>query len=172
VGRSGEGEDTVEAEDRKIWEIARGEGASEGQLFDELASGLASGTISRRRALKLAGAAILGSTGLLALFPGVAGAQSILDQTEPGTTDSDPGCQGEPAINNKRCPDNGCRGRFDCLCAETVGGGKRCVELAFERCPGRDQCDSNEDCPQGEFCIKVGGCCGRRRRNLCVSPCG
>jgi hypothetical protein len=33
---------------------------------------IASGAISRRRVLKPAGAAILGSTGLLALFPGMA----------------------------------------------------------------------------------------------------
>jgi hypothetical protein len=33
--------------------------------FDDLASGLAGGTISRRRALKLAGASLLGAAGLL-----------------------------------------------------------------------------------------------------------
>jgi hypothetical protein len=38
--------------------------------FDEVAKGLASGTISRRRALKLTGMALLGG-GLLAMFPGV-----------------------------------------------------------------------------------------------------
>jgi hypothetical protein len=56
----------VEAQGRTILEIAQGE-TSEGQLFDELSQGLANGAISRRRALKLAGAAILGSPGLLAL---------------------------------------------------------------------------------------------------------
>jgi hypothetical protein len=158
-------------QDRTILEIARGE-TSEGQLFDELSQGLASDAISRRRALKLAGAAILGSTGLLALFPRAAGAQSIMDQTEPTIAASDPGCQGEPAINNRRCPENNCRGRFDCLCAETVHGDKKCVELIFERCPQQDQCDDGRDCPRGEICIKVGGCCDHPRRNLCVSPCG
>ena len=56
----------MEAQGRTILEIARGE-TSEGQLFDELSQGLANGASSRRRALKLAGAANLGSTGLLAL---------------------------------------------------------------------------------------------------------
>ena len=161
----------MEAEQRTILEIARGE-TSEGQLFDELSQGLASGAISRRRALKLAGAAILGSTGLLALFSRAAGAQSILDQTDPTVAASDPGCQGEPAINNRRCPENHCRGRSDCACAETVSGEKRCVDVIFENCPRRDQCDNNQDCPRGEICIKVGGCCGNPRRNLCVFPCG
>jgi hypothetical protein len=62
--------------------------------FDELARGIAEGNISRGRALKLAGAAILGSTGLLSLFPGLAGAQATCEPTaccecrysEPGTT--------------------------------------------------------------------------------------
>ena len=161
----------MEAQQRTILEIARGE-TSEGQLFDELSQGIASGAISRRRALKLAGAALLGSMGLLALFPRVAGAQSIVPDDEVGVAASDPGCQGEPAINNRRCPEeNRCGGDPECACAETVGGDKRCVNLRIERCPRRDQCDRNRDCPQGEICIKVGGCCGNPRRNLCVRPC-
>jgi hypothetical protein len=47
--------------------------------FDEAAKGLAAGTISRRRALKLTGTALLGG-GLLALFAGVAGAQVSVQQ--------------------------------------------------------------------------------------------
>jgi hypothetical protein len=42
--------------------------------FDDVAKGLAAGTISRGQALKLTGSALLGG-GLLALFPGAAGAQ-------------------------------------------------------------------------------------------------
>jgi hypothetical protein len=62
----------MDAKGQRLWVAGRGEDASEGQLFDELTKELASGAISRRRALKLAGAAILGSTGLLALLPGMA----------------------------------------------------------------------------------------------------
>jgi hypothetical protein len=160
----------MEAQGRAISRIARGE-TSQGQLFDELSEGLASGAISRRRALKLAGAAILGSTGLLALFPRAAGAQTILDETGPTIARSDRGCRGELAINNRRCPENFCGGQVDCLCAETVRGDKKCVELGIERCPQQDQCDRNEDCRRGEVCIKIGGCCGRPRRNLCVGLC-
>jgi hypothetical protein len=58
----------MEAREGKLLSSGSGEDAYEGQLFDELSRGLASGAISRRRALKLAGAAILGSTGLLSLM--------------------------------------------------------------------------------------------------------
>jgi hypothetical protein len=40
------------------------------RCFDELASGLASGTLARGKALRLMGAALVGGT--LAFFPGVA----------------------------------------------------------------------------------------------------
>jgi hypothetical protein len=126
--------------------------------FDEVAKGLAAGAISRRRALKLTGAALL-SGGLLALFPGVAGAQNST------------GCQGRPAINNRVCPETNCRDNPDCLCATTVAGNKRCVNLANEVCPATDECDRNRDCPNDEVCIRIGGCCGRPRRNLCVPLC-
>jgi hypothetical protein len=151
-------------------EIARGE-TFEGQLFDELSQGLAAGAISRRRALKLAGAAILGSTGLLALFPRAAGAQSIVSDGVSVAGHKNPGCQGERAISNRRCPFNICGREHYCVCAETVGGEKKCVNVD-ERCPRRDECDRNEDCARGEVCIKVGGCCGRPRRNDCVPLCG
>jgi hypothetical protein len=125
--------------------------------FDEVAKGLAAGTISRRRALKLTGSALLGG-GLLALFPRVAGAQG--------------GCAGRPAINNRRCPETSCGSGINCFCATTVGGTKRCVSLENETCPASDECDRNSDCASGELCIKTGGCCEGSRRNLCVRPCG
>ena len=65
------------AEDRRLLQSTKGEYAAEDSAYlDDLARGVAEGSISRRRALKLAGAAIVGSTGLLSLFPGMAGAQS------------------------------------------------------------------------------------------------
>jgi hypothetical protein len=136
------------------------------RTFDELASALANGTISRRRALKLAGAAMLGSTGLLAFFPRKAAAQTL------------GGCpEDEPAISDRRCPTNEC-GPADCpspvlacLCAVTVSGKKRCVNFQDVLCPASDQCDSNADCEGEEVCIKMGGCCEGRRRNACLSPC-
>ncbi len=161
------------ANDAKLWAAARSDDAPEGQLFDELSRGLASGTISRRRALKLAGAAILGSTGLLSLFPGVAGAQSIFyGRTVTAGAVNQGGCaEDEPRISNAACRENPCGDNQNCFCAETVSGNNRCVNLRNARCPRRDECDNNEDCPRGEVCIKVGGCCGNRRRNDCRPVC-
>ena len=133
--------------------------------FDEVSRALAAGTISRGRALKLAGAALLGSTGLLSMFPSVAEAEVQV---------ADAQCERGRAINNRRCSINQCRNRFDCYCAATTECERRCVEIIFEEtfCR-RNQCNSSEECPQNEVCMKVGGCCEEGgRRNACVSPCG
>ena len=164
----------MEAKAAKLWAAAQREDAPEGQLFDELSRGIASGTISRRRVLKLAGMAILGSTGLLSLFPGVAGAQSsVYGRTVTSQQIGEGGCaEDEPAISNRRCEPNPCGGNRNCFCAETVRGNKRCVNFrADQACPERDLCDSNRDCPGDEVCIKIGGCCGHRRRNDCRPLC-
>jgi hypothetical protein len=130
--------------------------------FDQAAKGLAEGTISRGRALKLAGSALLGG-GLLALSPGVAGAQVSVEAV----------CEGKPAISNKACPSSRCGDpSSSCFCAKTVSGAKKCVNLENAQCPPQDQCDRNRDCATGEVCIQVGGCeCGHPRRNLCVPKC-
>jgi hypothetical protein len=128
--------------------------------FDEVAKGLADGTISRGRALKLTGSALLGG-GLLAMFPGVAGAQVSVQA----------GCAGKPSVNNKKCPETNCGGNTSCFCATTVANVKTCVNFVNEVCPTRDECDRNRDCASGEVCIKIGGCCGRPRRNLCIRRC-
>jgi hypothetical protein len=132
--------------------------------FDELAKGVASGTISRSGALKMAGAAILAA---------VFGSSVTIDEAEAET---DRVCRGKPAISNRRCPDSeqsGCREREDqiCQCALTVEGDKRCVDLTDEDCPAADECDRSRDCPGSQLCIKVGACCEGSRRNLCVRPC-
>jgi hypothetical protein len=128
--------------------------------FDEAAKGLAAGTISRRRALKLTATALLGG-GLLAMYPGVAGAQVSVEQT----------CAGGTALNNRRCRASNCGGNSNCFCALTVSGTKACVNIRNVNCPTVDECDSNPDCARGEVCIKVGGCCSGSRRNACAPRC-
>ena len=113
----------------------------------------------------LAGAAIAAGTGLLSRVPRAAGAQ---------VAPADAQCEAGPVISNNRCRFNNCRGRFDCLCARTAEGEKKCVEFLFEKtlC-GRRECRRDRDCPQGELCIEFGGCCeGDRKQRICVSPCG
>jgi hypothetical protein len=133
--------------------------------LDGLASGLASGTISRKRALKLAGAAVLGSTGLLGLSSRRSEAQVTFE-----------GCSREdPFVNNQECPSATCGptpcANLDCRCVLTRQGGVRCVDFSCEFCPTRDECDVNGDCPSGQRCVRVGGCCGNPRRNLCAPDC-
>ena len=128
--------------------------------FDDAAKGLAAGTISRRRALKVTGSALLGG-GLLALFPGVAGAQVSVQSA----------CENRRAISNRSCHARNCGGRSNCSCAKTVSGTKRCVNFRDARCPARDQCDRDRDCARGEVCIQVGCPCGNPRRNLCIPKC-
>lgn len=132
--------------------------------FDNLAKGLAGGTISRGRALKLMAGAILGG-GVLTLLPGVARAVE---------TDASQGCpNGQRAINDNRCPTNSCSGRErGCRCAETVNGNNRCVKFnrVNQRCKEATRCNSNSDCASDEVCIKAGGCCGDSR-HVCAKTC-
>ena len=130
--------------------------------FDELAKGVASGTISRSGAIKMAGAAILG-----ALFAGSVAIDDAVAATERV-------CRNRPAISNRRCPEESfCRQREGqtCQCAKTTEGDRRCVDITDAQCPTRDECDRSSDCRRGEVCIEVGACCEGSRRNLCVRPC-
>jgi hypothetical protein len=108
---------------------------STNRYFDELASGLASGSLSRGKALKLIGAALLGGT--LASVPGVAwGAKP-------------PGNQGCPIAGQVKV-------KGQCICEGTlftpVGGGDPICFCGL-------QCQAScADCPEGQVCID--GACG------------
>ncbi len=160
------------AEDKEFGRLPTREDTTEEFSFDELAKGLASGRISRGRALKLVGAAILGG-GVLTLLPGVAAGQVEADAAGEGCPEDG------PAVDNDRCPIRTRRGRrrtrcgdqAGCFCTETVNGNNRCVQLRDEECPAEDECDTNADCREDELCVRVGGCCGNQRRNLCARTC-
>ncbi len=106
--------------------------------IDDLAKGLASGAISRRRALKLIGSSLIGAT--LAFIPGIASAspppQARSDFAPPSHAQDQEGF--EP----------GAGGRF--------GSGETC----------EGPCSSNGDCPTGcvcQFLVEQGdfACIGR-----------
>jgi hypothetical protein len=115
--------------------------------FDELAIGLASGTINRRRALRLMGSAIVGS--ILASVSGVAWA-------------APPEGRGRPCPKGeKKCRDTCCSSPEDFCCRG------QCTNVVFDRfnC-GRcgKQCAEGEDCCGGT-CVPLNtpqncGCCG------------
>jgi hypothetical protein len=127
--------------------------------FDDLSMELASGTISRRRAIKLTGGALL-STALATFFSSPAEAR----RRNP--------CRGKrTTCENGPDPGPHCLGNPDCFCVRTTGGGKQCVDLSGEVCPATDECDSARDCGRNEVCAVVAGCCGGSPRNLCVRKC-
>ena len=135
-----------------------------GDAFDEVAKELATGRISRGRALKLSGAALLGSMGLISLSPAVATAEGV--------------CEGRAAVNNKTCSSielTRCRANLTdrlCSCFKTVSGSTRCINITGGLdCPTTDECDRNRDCPEDQVCVKMGGCCEGSRKNRCASPC-
>ena len=114
--------------------------------FDELARGLASGTLSRRRALRLMGGVLLGGT--LASIPGIAWAKP-----KPGKCTKDKHCP-----NGQRCVGGQCEEPPPDVLCSTVGG-----EPLL--CPPGSQC-----CPEGG-CIdpSVPGfiCCPASPRGTC-----
>src|SRR5919107_5505571 len=89
--------------------------------FDEIAVGLSSGTLSRSKALKLVGAALVG--GLLASLPGIA-------QAAP------PLCS-----HHRPCP-------VRCRCVRSANGGRTCIdELSLlERVSNCNQCQTGDAC--------------------------
>ena len=116
--------------------------------FDVLAKGLANGTLSRRRALKLLGASFV-STLLLPLVPGVA-------MAAPTCPSSGPGCSAF------------CRhtGGFTCVCLKLANGNSKCV---FPVC-GRT-CKKNSDCPSGSVCSTTAKKCCNSSKPVCVPKC-
>ena len=149
---------------------------TEEHSFDVLAKGLASGSVSRRQALKLVGGALLG--GVLASIPGLAWAHHQPDHglppgqggTPPGQGGAPPG-QGSPPPAACTPGDDICAvsvcGPPDefCSCVPTVEGTAACV-VPFCGPP----CTTNTDCPDGTVCGAVEECCEGLR--ACVAPCG
>jgi hypothetical protein len=108
--------------------------------FDELASGLASGTLSRGKALRLMGAALVGGT-LASLGIGEAGADNLCKQDGKK-------CRKDAQCCSRNCDD--ISGKCAAACpADTF-------ELSNGSCAKR--CTNQLDCPGG-----CGGCDPRER---------
>jgi hypothetical protein len=160
--------------------------------LDELAKGLANGTISRRKALRVFGGLLAG--GMLAFIPGAAWAQDGGNSAcvrccnrafGPGEkTPEGRSARGECISQGARtgqcpvpCEDNeictvgpelcvsvcGPVGS-DCACAPTTEGQTACIEATCG-----DPCNSSDDCPAGAVCGLVAECCGE---SVCLFPCG
>jgi hypothetical protein len=113
------------------------------RYFDELASGLASGSISRGKALKLMGAALLGGT--LASIPGIAWAKLKPDGAK---------CKRNEQCASGQCVDGVCGGGACAVCPEPCvcvtdlrTGAQACIQDAVRIEP---RCNA---CLRGEVCV-------------------
>jgi len=142
---------------------APGNAAQDKHSFDELARGLANGTMSRRQALRWMGGAIAGA--VLASIPGMALAQGDSDCAHCCKTTFPPGPE------RGRCISACARGRGPCfesctteyeecqqdpeLCCvcrkENESNNLVCASRTILNCSRG--CNNNSDCPTGTFCF-------------------
>jgi hypothetical protein len=153
-------------------------GGADYSSLDELAKGLASGTISRRKALRLMGSALLG--GALASIPGVAWAakdnisacvQSCRQTFPPGGARSE--CV-RRCREGSACPgtcDEGfpqCNNNPECVAFQTAEGGCVCIDVRQDQeCGLFQQCTTSLDCPTGQTCA-TNTCCSPG--GICIPP--
>lgn len=131
--------------------------AIEEHSFDGLAKGIASGAIPRGRALKLAGAAILGSA--LGAFSLSENAQARTKKCR-ATSFVDPRCSGVSCST-------GCTGS-NCSCIQTTENNFVCVE---KFCPSSPtSCTTSTQCSGGQVCMSSDCCHGSG--NVCATLCG
>jgi hypothetical protein len=137
--------------------------ATDASSFDDLAKGLASGTLSRRKALRMMGAAMVG--GALASIPGVAWA------AKPGGCASGVTCKGKCCAVGASCVGRGRNQACACPQGQSVCGGV-CRDLATDvlncgacgsacgaglSCVG-GQCrcaDGTTLCPGNNSCVQI-----------------
>jgi hypothetical protein len=163
-----------------------------GPALDEVARGLADGTISRRKALRLLGGALLGS--MIASIPSVAWAANggnsacakfCRENFPPGRERGEcisAGARGEgPCFEDGggNCPNGGtcetgfpfgCQNSGNCFCTKTTEDTTFCSESS-PICGGVGQaCTSSNECPRGWACART--CCGDQEGPICNPPCG
>ena len=139
--------------------------AARERSFDELAQGLASGSLSRRKAMKLMGAALLGSA--LGYLPGgLAWANNPCPRGEARCNnrcvnlhrnERNCGRCGHRCASNKTCCGGNCRNlqtneRHCGSCSNRCAEGQECVDGV---CSGGEPiCDP--PCPEGGECVEAG----------------
>ena len=125
--------------------------------FDELAKGLASGDVSRGRALRLMGAALVGGT--LASVPGMAWAA-------PRPRPDGKKCKRDSQCQSGNCAGGVCQGIVcpdGCFSFDRVDGtGQACINCS-SGCQAAPDCNS---CPEGTICVV-----GPGGSTLCGVPC-
>ena len=146
-------------------------GETTNRTFDELAGGLARGTLTRGKALRLMGAALVGSALASLGIGGVAGADNLCKPAEKK-------CRKDAQCCSRNCDDSG-------TCAACPVGSDLVNGICLKRCtaegcpepcigcfthsetgvgycggftaPGSDDfCANDSDCDPGHFCVLVG----------------
>jgi hypothetical protein len=125
--------------------------------FDDLAKALSNGSGSRRRALQMVGAALVGAP-LIAAFPvSAAGSGKKRCKKKHGIylTSGECNCavawhKGTQAPEKFRCENTA-----GCACAETVSGDGSCASY-FVRV-NHEGCESDEECDTGTTCTVLSG---------------
>jgi len=160
----------MSAENRKVRKASnRKEDRMEDSYFDDLARGLAEGTISRRQALKLAGVGIVSAVFATAGFP--ESAQALTSRRcrkkggvplKEGNCDCAFQCGSE--LHRFNCQDDD-----KCYCLEKESGGGFCGYGGKDpQCGDFERCETNRDCSNSDArCIST-TCCDRP---ICVRPC-
>jgi hypothetical protein len=160
--------------------------------LDELARGLASGNLSRAKALKLMGATLVG--GALASIPGIAWAKpnkpegakcNHNHQCASGQCGVDGRCLGGSTCDGQICGELCCTADESCYVGLPSGGTICCSNDPF--CVGAATaagqavciagpiscddpiCNTDADCSPGELCVQTFGCAVEGNR--CASPC-
>ena len=124
------------------------------QSFDELAKGLANGSISRGRAIKMMGTALLG--GVLVSIPGVALADHNAGHGGGGggggggARGGSQGCpSGQVRVKGRCQPLGACDQHRDCASPEDLCCNGVCTNVVFDR----NNCGAcGNVCPEGEIC--------------------
>src|SRR5215217_6472204 len=154
------------------------------QSFDELTRGLASGNISRGKALRLMGAALLGGT--LASFPGVAWAAKGGGGGQSSCAHFCQSLFGSSTPEEEECVSQGTKGQGHCFtCTTQTGCGPNftkptctvtgqtynCSTCQCECPSGQEVCGGScaTTCctPNGGICINADECCS----GICLGTC-
>jgi hypothetical protein len=135
----------------------------EEQFFDDLAKRVDDGAITRRRALRLVGAAAL-SAALMPVMPRQAEALSRRARRRCHMKDGIPLDKGNCNCAWQCGPNRNlysCHGNTDCVCYKDASGRGFCAQKS-----GNAPCMRNSDCDPDRRCA-VNTCAG----NLCILPC-
>jgi hypothetical protein len=160
----------LETEDRPLLGTGAGKEASEGSsYFDDLATALADGSISRRQALKGIGAGAL-AFAIGPLFPEQAEALTRRQRRRCRRRGGLPVERGECHCGSQCEAPIRCEGDPECVCAKTTENRGFC---ARDVVGCGEPCTASSECPPGWRCL-VASCCTDEEGNpvnLCLPPC-